>query len=600
MKYSNTALTQLKRWYKQILIKCAIFNAAIFMVGAAIAPAAHAEPLLNVVSTVASGGSWGVDDNIGTVDMSAYSTTEQINTLLNGYATTTTTNGLQTSINSINTALGSASYTGASITAALGTAQTNISDLQTSVASKAAASDVESLTTRVGTAESNITSLQTTVGDASSGLVKDVNDLQTTVGNATSGLVQAVNTLTGDSTVAGSVDFKIAAAKANTALTGTTTAEALTVGGSAVLTANSELAGAKIAAGTVGTTQLSEDVNASLTLANLALQSTSALNGANLTDASVALSALATGVQTSLGKADTALQPSALNNTALTGNTTAENLTVGGSPVLTTASSINGSQLTAGTVGLAKLSSAVQTSLGRADSALQSGANVSVLTNDLGFQTAENVTASIAAANIAANKITTETYAGSNLQTAVVGSVTSNAASATYNASGDYNNDTIGKAIQTNAGAISANAGAISDINTLLGTTSLTGIVASGKVTDAIAANAANISTNTTNIATNTANIAKVLSGNALSNTLTDASGNKAIIWNEADGGGIRYEQKVGDNVNTVYSGVHGDSTNGVFANMYAKTTGGSSRLMVKGDGVYYLKAEGNNVGITT
>ena len=43
MKYSNTAITQLTRWYKQILVKCAILNAAILMGGAVIAAPAMAE-----------------------------------------------------------------------------------------------------------------------------------------------------------------------------------------------------------------------------------------------------------------------------------------------------------------------------------------------------------------------------------------------------------------------------------------------------------------------------------------------------------------------------------------------------------------------------
>ncbi len=43
MKYSNTAITQLTRWYKQILIKCAIFNAAVLIGGALVATPAMAE-----------------------------------------------------------------------------------------------------------------------------------------------------------------------------------------------------------------------------------------------------------------------------------------------------------------------------------------------------------------------------------------------------------------------------------------------------------------------------------------------------------------------------------------------------------------------------
>ena len=31
MKYSRSAITQLTKWYKQVLIKCAVLNAAIFI-----------------------------------------------------------------------------------------------------------------------------------------------------------------------------------------------------------------------------------------------------------------------------------------------------------------------------------------------------------------------------------------------------------------------------------------------------------------------------------------------------------------------------------------------------------------------------------------
>ena len=47
-----------------------------------------------------------------------------------------------------------------------------------------------------------ITDLETTVGDASSGLVKDVDDLETTVGDASSGLVKDVDDLQNDMTTA--------------------------------------------------------------------------------------------------------------------------------------------------------------------------------------------------------------------------------------------------------------------------------------------------------------------------------------------------------------------------------------------------------------
>ena len=67
----------------------------------------------------------------------------------------------------------------------------------------------------------------------------------------------------------------------------------------------------------------------------------------------------------------TALQPSALNNTALTGNTTAESLSVNGDAVLTTTSSLDGSNILTGTIEETSLSQDIQTSLGLADSAVQ-------------------------------------------------------------------------------------------------------------------------------------------------------------------------------------------------------------------------------------
>ena len=58
MKYSNTAITQLTRWYKQILIKCAIFNAAILLGGAVIASPAMAERSGGVNVETATGVEW--------------------------------------------------------------------------------------------------------------------------------------------------------------------------------------------------------------------------------------------------------------------------------------------------------------------------------------------------------------------------------------------------------------------------------------------------------------------------------------------------------------------------------------------------------------
>lgn len=70
-----------------------------------------------------------------------------------------------------------------------------------------------------------------------------------------------------------------------------------------------------------------------------------------------------------LGK--TSLQPSALNNTNLTGNTKAQNLSVGGNTVLTTASNLDGGKITEGSIEKASLSSTVVQSLALADSSVQ-------------------------------------------------------------------------------------------------------------------------------------------------------------------------------------------------------------------------------------
>ena len=94
----------------------------------------------------------------------------------------------------------------------------------------------------------------------------------------------------------------------------------------------------------------------------------------------------------------------ALVDTALTGNTTAENLavsgdlTVGGNAVLTTASSLDGSKLADASVGYDALSTDVQSAIDKANSALQAGANISTLTNDAGYQTASDVSNAITSA----------------------------------------------------------------------------------------------------------------------------------------------------------------------------------------------------------
>ena len=77
------------------------------------------------------------------------------------------------------------------------TVEGTLTALNTSISSNT--SNISNLTSRVGTAETDITELQTTVGDSGSGLVKDVaankaaiTALQGTVGNASSGLVKDV------------------------------------------------------------------------------------------------------------------------------------------------------------------------------------------------------------------------------------------------------------------------------------------------------------------------------------------------------------------------------------------------------------------------
>ena len=67
----------------------------------------------------------------------------------------------------------------------------------------------------------------------------------------------------------------------------------------------------------------------------------------------------------------TALQPSALNNTTLTGNTTAEALKIGGHDALTTNSTLDGGKLSTGSVSKTALATSVQASLDKADTAVQ-------------------------------------------------------------------------------------------------------------------------------------------------------------------------------------------------------------------------------------
>lgn len=76
-------------------------------------------------------------------------------------------------------------------------------------------------------------------------------------------------------------------------------------------------------------------------------------------------------IRTGAALGATALQPSALNNTTLTGNTTAEALKIGGYNALTTNSTLNGGKLSTGSVSKTALATGVQASLDKADSAVQ-------------------------------------------------------------------------------------------------------------------------------------------------------------------------------------------------------------------------------------
>lgn len=76
-------------------------------------------------------------------------------------------------------------------------------------------------------------------------------------------------------------------------------------------------------------------------------------------------------IRSGAAKGETALQPSALNNTTLTGNTTAEALKIDGYNALTTNSTLNGGKISEGSVNKNALATGVQTSLDKADSAVQ-------------------------------------------------------------------------------------------------------------------------------------------------------------------------------------------------------------------------------------
>lgn len=48
MRYTRTAITQLSKWYRNILIKCAIFNAAVFIGAVGISGNAEAAPHMEI------------------------------------------------------------------------------------------------------------------------------------------------------------------------------------------------------------------------------------------------------------------------------------------------------------------------------------------------------------------------------------------------------------------------------------------------------------------------------------------------------------------------------------------------------------------------
>ena len=76
MRYTRTAITQLSKWYRNILIKCAIFNAAMFLgsVGFSGNVSAAETPVSNwdeLKSNVVAGNSVIFDGNITTSGVDA-------------------------------------------------------------------------------------------------------------------------------------------------------------------------------------------------------------------------------------------------------------------------------------------------------------------------------------------------------------------------------------------------------------------------------------------------------------------------------------------------------------------------------------------------
>lgn len=73
--------------------------------------------------------------------------------------------------------------------------------------------------------------------------------------------------------------------------------------------------------------------------------------------------------------------------------------------------------------------------------------------------------------------------------------------------------------------------------------------------------------------------------------TVIDNGANgKAYVWNESDGGGVRYEK----GSSKVYVGVHSDNTHGEFVSMYAKdgNPDNTKRFIINSNGIYYVKGD--------
>ena len=292
MKYSNTAITQLTRWYKQVLIKCAILNAAI-LVGVAPVMAADydssatvATNLTNFHNAISGSGTYSTDLGAGTITIDSTFATDNPKTtrdalaqLLGGssdsatYAVTTTAVG-----DYVNLTGGTISKTtlGVDLSQGLVASDPYNGTNYISAATSMANADV--------LLDTKMKSIADVVGDSSSGLVKGVSD------NAS-----AISTL--QTTVAGKQD-------------------ALTAGSGISITGNtisvSGVTSAMIEDGTIQTIDINDSAITTNKINNGAVTTDKINNGAVTTgkieDGAVTKGKLETTVQTSLGKADTALQ----------------------------------------------------------------------------------------------------------------------------------------------------------------------------------------------------------------------------------------------------------------------------------------------------